>query len=114
MTYKVALLLIWCIMDYTILDASDDFVQLVNTITKLKWELCNEINIDFRSDDFRIVTLDSIQQYLLSLTAYIRAFCNLQTQLNNDTDAFLKILDIGIHNVQEFEDKRIIYRFPIE
>ena len=101
-------------MDYTILDASNDFLQLSNAITKLEWELCGKVNIDSGSDDFRIITLDGIQQYLLSLTAYIRAFCALQIQLNNNTDAFLKILDIGIHNVQEFEDKRIIYKFPIE
>ncbi len=56
--------------------------------------------------------LDTIQQHLLSLTSYIRTFVELQQRVS--PDEFLKILNIGISTVEEFEDSRIIYKFPIE
>ena len=99
-------------MNYSILDASDDFADLSNSLGLFKIELCHEKNLDFRSQDFRLVFLDTIQQYLLSLTSYIRAFMGLQQFVS--PDEFLKILNVGINTVEEFEKSRIIYKFPIE
>jgi len=96
-------------MDYTILDASNDFADLSNSLGRFKKELCKELNLDFRSQDFRLVFLDTIQQYLLSLTSYIRAFAELQQLVS--TDEFLNILNVGINTIEE---SRIIYKFPIE
>ena len=95
-------------MEYTILNASDDFVKLSDTIGRFKEELCKELCIDFESDDFRLVTLDTIQQYLLSLTSYIRAFWDLQTRVGSDE--FLTILDVGLTKKQM---EAIVYNFPI-
>lgn len=99
-------------MNYSISDASNDFAELSNNIGRFKEELCKKLSIDFKSQDFRLVTLDSIQQYLLSLVSYIRPFVELQKRVSSDE--FLKILSVGITTVKEFEDSRIIYKFPIE
>lgn len=97
-------------MKYSILDASNDFVGLSNSIGKFKKELCSKKAIDFGSQDTRIVILDTLQQYLLSLTAYIRAFCELQKRCVT-TEDFLRILNLGITRDQL---DKIIYKFPIE
>ena len=55
--------------EYSILDASNDFVSLSNSIGKFKEDLCKELILDFKSQDFRLTFLDMIhmiQQYLLS------------------------------------------------
>lgn len=96
-------------MNYTILDASNEFAELSNNIGIFKIELCKELSIDFESDDFRLLTLDTIQQYLLSLTSYIRAFVDLQIKVNNP-DEFLKILNVGLTKEQM---EKIVYGFPI-
>ncbi|MBW2339766.1 MAG: hypothetical protein JRF50_05350 [Deltaproteobacteria bacterium] len=99
-------------MEYTILKASDDFATLSNSVGRYKEKLCKKLRLVFRSQDFRLVFLDTIQQYLLSLTSYIRAFVGLQQKVS--PDEFLKILNIGILTVQEYEESGIIYKFPIE
>jgi len=99
-------------MNYTILDASNDFADLSNSLGRFKKELCKEKNLNFRSQDFRLVFLDTIQQYLLSLTSYIRAFVGLHQLVS--PDEFLKILNVGINTIEEYEESRIIYKFPIE
>ncbi len=100
-------------MEYSILNASNDFVSLSHNIGRFKEKLCKKLNLEFISQDFRLVFLDMIQQYLLSLTSYIRAFVELQQRISSP-DEFLKILNIGIFTVEEYEDSRIIYKFPIE
>ena len=99
-------------MNYSILDASNDFASLSNEIGKYKIKLCKQIKIDFKSQDFRLIALDSIQQYLLSLTSYIRAFIELQKRVS--PDEFLKLLNVGIFTVEEYENSGLIYKFPIE
>lgn len=99
-------------MDYAILDASNDFADLSNSLGRFKEELCKKLNLDFRSQDFRLVFLDTIQQYLLSLTSYIRAFVELQKFVS--PDEFLKIVNVGINTIEKYEKSRIIYKFPIE
>lgn len=99
-------------MNYSILDASNDFASLSNEIGRYKIKLCKKINIDFKSQDFRLIALDSIQQYLLSLTSYIRAFMELQNRVG--FDEFLNILNVGIFTSEEFENSRLIYKFPLE
>lgn len=99
-------------MEYTMQNASDDFVSLSNKVGGFKEELCKNQGLDFRSQDFRLIFLDTIQQYLLSLTSYIRAFVGLQKFVS--ADEFLRILNVGIYNVKEYEKSRIIYKFPIE
>jgi hypothetical protein len=99
-------------MEYSIISASDDFALLSNTIGKYKEELCNKLNIDFNSQDFRLVTLDAIQQNLLSLAPYIRAFVKLQEIV--PSEEFLKILNVGIITVEEYEKSGLVYKFPIE
>ena len=100
-------------MNYSILDASNDFCGLSNSIGRFKEVLCNKVGIDFKSQDFRLVFLDSIQQILLSLTSYVRAFVSLQGKVSSP-DEFLRILNVGICTVEEFEASRLIYKFPIE
>ncbi len=100
-------------MEYGIIDESNDFASLSNSIGRFKANLCKELGLEFKSQDFRLVFLDSIQQQLLSLTSYIRAFVELQQRVSSP-DEFLKILNIGIFTVEEYEDSRIIYKFPIE
>jgi len=99
-------------MEYTILSASDDYALLSNSIGRYKERLCNILSIDFKSQDFRLVALDSIQQNLLSLTSYIRAFVKLQQLVS--PDEFLKILNVGILTVEDYEKSRLAYKFPIE
>ena len=100
-------------MNYSILDASNDFADLSNKIGRFKEKLCTELKIDLRSQDFRLVFLDSIQQFLLSLTSYIRAFMGLQEKVSSPEE-FLRILNIGINTVEQFERSGIIYKFPIQ
>lgn len=73
-------------LKYTLIDASNDFASLSNNIGKFKIKLCRDYNIPYREeglklitplDDIRFITLDTIQQYLLSLTAYVRGFMEL-------------------------------------
>jgi hypothetical protein len=99
-------------MNYTILDASNDFVDLSNSLGRFKEELCKELELDFRSQDFRLASLDTIQQYLLSLTSYIRAFVRLQQLVS--PDEFLRIVNVGIKTIEEYEESTIIYKFPIQ
>jgi hypothetical protein len=97
---------------YSILDASNDFADLSNDIGRFKKILCKEKNIDLKSQDFRLVTLDSIQQYLLSLTAYIRPFVKLQEILTKED--FLKVLNLGVSEEQlDGKGAGLIYIFPI-
>ncbi len=97
-------------MTYGILNGSDDFSLLSNKIGKFKVTLCEKYNLTFNWDDFRIITLDSIQQILLSLTGYIRGFMWAQKKIN-DTNEFIKILGLGL-SPEKIE--KVIYKFPIE
>ena len=99
-------------MEMSILDASNDFSSLSNRIGRFKEDLCTKLNIDYTSQDFRLIFLDSIQQYLLSLTSYIRGFMELQQRTS--PQEFLNILNVGITTVEEFKRSKIIYKFPIE
>ena len=99
-------------MKYSILNASNDFASLSNSIGRFKEKLCKELSLEFTSQDFRLVFLDTIQQYLLSLTSYIRPFTELQQRVS--PKEFLKILNIGISTVRKYEASGIIYKFPIE
>ncbi len=99
-------------MEYTILDASNDFAKLSNSIGRYKESLCINLNIDFDSQDFRLVALDSIQQNLLSLASYIRAFVKLQELVS--PEEFINILNVGINSVEEYENSGLVYKFPIE
>ncbi|MEA3421055.1 MAG: hypothetical protein U9Q97_05200 [Acidobacteriota bacterium] len=103
-------------MEYSILNASNDFADLSNNIGRFKEELCKAQDISFESNDFRLIALDSIQQCLLSLTAYIRGFMGLQEKINNEGE-FLKFLNLGVTKEQmEGEEGKpgLIYKFPIE
>lgn len=106
-------------IQYSILDATNDFADLSNNIGKFKIKLCKDFNIPYSIedvkiitplDDSRFITLDSIQQNLLSLMGYIRGFMELQRRINY-TSEFLRVLNLG---VTEEQMERIIYKFPIE
>jgi len=107
-------------MKYSILDATNDFSDLSNDIGRFKIELCINKNIPYSedgvklitpTDDIRFITLDSIQQILLSLSAYIRGFMGLQEKMNNPEE-FLKYLNLSI--TMEQMEKSLVYKFPIE
>lgn len=100
-------------MNYSILDASNDFVELSNKIGRFEEKLCTKLGLDPESQDPRLVFLDSIQQNLLSLTSYIRAFMALQEKVSS-AEEFLGILNVGVSTVEEFEKSKLIYKFPIE
>ncbi len=82
-------------MEMSILDAANDFVSLSNKIGRFEEDLCTKLNIDNTSQDFRLIFLDSIQQYLLSLTSYIRAFMELQERIPPPQE-FLNFLDAWV------------------
>ncbi|SFT42231.1 hypothetical protein SAMN05216474_0475 [Lishizhenia tianjinensis] len=107
-------------MPYSILDATNDFTDLSNEIGMFKKKLCEDQDIPYSEEgvklitptnDIRFITLDSIQQILLSLSGYIRGFMDLQRRINN-TEEFLKVLNLGV-TVDQME-KGLVYKFPIE
>ena len=107
-------------MQYSILDATNDFVFLSNEIGMFKKKLCEDLKIPFSEvgvklitppSDIRFITLDSIQQLLLSLSGYIRGFMELQSRINN-TQEFLSVLNLGV-TVDQLEGS-LVYKFPIE
>ena len=100
-------------MNYSIVDASNDFACLSNSIGRFKENLCEQLGIDPTSQDFRLVCLDSIQQLLLSATAYIRAFAALQGRVFSPQE-FIQILNIGPYTPESLERSRLIYKYPIE
>jgi len=111
-------------MQYSLIDAANDFVDLSNNIGLFKKKLCKEFNIFCKEDgvmlitpkDLRVITLDTIQQYLLSLVLYIRTFMELQKRINN-SEEFLNILKLGVTKEQiEGEEGKLglLYKFPIE
>ncbi len=107
-------------MQYSILDATDDFANLSNEIGMFKKKLCVDLNIPYSEegvklitpiDDIRFITLDSIQQLLLSLSGYIRGFMELQNRINN-TKEFLAVLNLGV--TAEQMENGLVYKLPIE
>jgi hypothetical protein len=55
-------------MKYSVIDAANDFSSLSNKIYTYKESICKEKSLDIEGNDYRITTLDMIQQFLLSLT----------------------------------------------
>lgn len=106
----------------SLLDASNDFVQLSKNIGEFKEVLCKEKNIGIKSQDIRLVTLDGIQQYLMSLSFYIRCLWRFQEGIRHDNplldrENFIKLLNqkLGFNLSEEQLDGPlgIIYVFPI-
>ena len=111
-------------MEYSILDATNDFANLSNDIGRFKVKLCKDFKIPYSEegvkvitplDDFRFTTLDSIQQYLISLMGFIRGFMELQNRIDDITE-FLRILDLGVtpEQMDGGNGKGLVYKFPIE
>ncbi len=107
-------------MKYSILDATNDFTDLSNDIGRFKKQLCVDLSLPYSedgvklitpTDDIRFITLDSIQQLLLSLSAYIRGFMGLQERMGNPEE-FLRYLNLGV--TMEQMEKSLVYKFPIE
>ena len=107
-------------MNYSILDATNDFSDLSNDIGRFKKQLCVDLNLPYSEEgvklitptnDIRFITLDSIQQLLLSLNAYIRGFMGLQEKIGNPEE-FLKYLNLGV--TMEQMENSLVYKFPIE
>jgi hypothetical protein len=106
-------------MNYSILDATNDFSDLSNNIGRFKKQLCVNLNLPYSEEgvklitptnDIRFITLDSIQQLLLSLSAYIRGFMGLQDKIGN-LEEFLEYLNLGVTKEQM---EKLVYKFPIE
>jgi len=93
---------------YSVLDATNDFAQLSNTIYQIKVELRDSKGVSLLSDDYRMVAFDSMQKDLLSAVAHTRAVAALPNHSMERT------VNIGI----DFGDRRqisaIFEKAPLE
>jgi len=99
--------------DYSICDATDDFAALANNIHDYIEEDLGERK-EIPQSNTELIMLNNIRAYLLSLVAYIRAFCNLQERMSKPQ--FIEVLNIGFdaNQLENGEMPDVIYGFPIK
>ena len=98
----------------TIIESSNDLLNLSNEIKEIKDKLCAKEKIDYLSDDFRLQTLDMVQQYLVAIVVYIESFKKTEKAAGS-RDNFIKEILPSISELQLYGDKNnegLISRFP--